>query len=180
AGGITIGMTMGWILEKAGMSAYLEQALSEESEFAIFNNLKDRFKFGFNEGGDIVKKLWHWILAGVALGAVINNYVPEEIVLKAAGFGGAFSVPIVALLGAPVYGSCAGVVPAALIFFGKPIALGTTLAFLMSVSAMSLPEAVMLRGAMKLKLLLAFFFCVWLGIVILGYFINLVSPYLIN
>jgi uncharacterized membrane protein YraQ (UPF0718 family) len=180
AGGISIGMIMGWILERAGMSAYLEPALSEEAEFPIFKNFKDRCKFGFGEGGDIVKKLWGWILAGVALGALINNYVPEEIVLKAAGFGGIFSVPLVTLLGAPVYGSCAGVVPVALIFFGKPIALGTTLAFLMSVSAMSLPEAIMLRGAMKLKLLAAFFFCVWLGIVILGYFINLISPYLIN
>ncbi|MBQ6224451.1 MAG: permease, partial [Campylobacter sp.] len=76
-------------------------------------------------------------------------------------------------------GSCAGVVPIALIFFGKPVALGTVLAFLMSVSAMSLPEAVILRGAMKLKLLLTFFGLVFLGIILMGYFINLVAPLVI-
>ncbi|MDR0952712.1 MAG: permease [Elusimicrobiota bacterium] len=179
-GGIFVGMTAGFALEKLGMASQIEPALQEDADFyTVFNNFKERIKFGFGEGADIVKKLWYWILAGVALGALIHNYVPDEIIFRASSVGGIFSVPLSALLGAPIYGSCAGVVPIALIFFGKAIPLGTTLAFLMAVSAMSLPEAVMLRGAMKLKLLVAFFISVWLGIVVLGYFMNLVAPYLV-
>jgi uncharacterized membrane protein YraQ (UPF0718 family) len=180
-GGITIGMAGGWALEVLGLSKYLEEGLqAQEQAFPAFEDFKARVKFGFDEGGDIVKNLWYWILGGVALGALIHNYIPDELIMKAANIGGVFSVPLVALLGAPVYGSCAGVVPIALIFFSKPIPLGTTIAFLMTVSAMSLPEAIILRGAMKLKLLAAFFLMVWLGIVALGYFINFISPYLIT
>lgn len=179
-GGIFLGMSVGWALEKMGMEKYLEpEFLSGDPEFQNFPTFKSRFKFGINEGKAIVKRLWVWILVGVGVGAIIHGYVPDEYITKVVNAGGFLSVPLAALIGAPVYGSCAGVVPIALIFFGKPVALGTVLAFLMSVSAMSLPEAVILRGAMKLKLLLAFFGLVFLGIILMGYFINLIAPFLI-
>ncbi len=179
-GGIFLGMSVGWALEKMGMEKYLEPAFIEnEPEFQNFPTFQKRLIFGYNEGKTIVKKLWIWILVGVAVGAMIHGYVPDVYITKIVNAGGIFSVPLAALVGAPVYGSCAGVIPIALIFFGKPIALGTVLAFLMSVSAMSLPEAVILRGAMKLKLLLAFFALVFLGIILMGYFINIVAPYVI-
>lgn len=179
-GGIFLGMSVGWALEKMGMEKYLEPAFLEgEPDFQIFKTFKSRINFGISEGKAIVKRLWVWILLGVAVGAVIHGYVPDEYITKVVNAGGIFSVPLAALIGAPVYGSCAGVVPIALIFFGKPVALGTVLAFLMSVSAMSLPEAVILRGAMKLKLLLAFFGLVFLGIILMGYFINLIAPLVI-
>jgi len=179
-GGIAIGMIGGWILEKLGMEKYIEQSVQDNApDFAVYENFKARINFGLNEGKDIVKKLWVWILVGVALGAYAHNYIPDSVILKASSAAGIFSVPLVALLGAPIYGSCAGVVPIALIFFSKPIPLGTSIAFLMSVSAMSLPEAIILRGAMKLKLLAAFFLTVFLGIVILGYFMNFVSPFIL-
>ena len=179
-GGIFLGMSVGWALEKMGMEKYLEpEFIAEEPEFKNFPTFKSRLNFGINEGKAIVKRLWVWILLGVGIGAIIHGYVPDEYITKVVNAGGIFSVPLAALIGAPVYGSCAGVVPIALIFFGKPVALGTVLAFLMSVSAMSLPEAVILRGAMKLKLLLAFFGLVFLGIVLMGYFINLVAPLVI-
>ena len=179
-GGIFLGMSVGWTLEKMGMEKYLEpEFIAGEPDFETFTNFKSRLNFGIGEGKAIVKRLWVWILLGVAVGAIIHGYVPDEYITKVVNAGGIFSVPLAALIGAPVYGSCAGVVPIALIFFGKPVALGTILAFLMSVSAMSLPEAVMLRGAMKLKLLLAFFGLVFLGIVLMGYFINIISPLVI-
>ena len=180
AGGIAIGMIGGWALEKLGMEKYLEEGVAAKApDFQTYPNFKSRLNFGLKEGKEIVQKLWIWILVGVALGAAVHNFVPNEVILKASTAAGIFSVPLVALLGAPVYGSCAGVVPIALIFFSKPIALGTSIAFLMAVSALSLPEAVILRGAMKLKLLAAFFFTVYLGIVALGYFINFVYPYIL-
>ncbi|ACC98404.1 putative permease [Elusimicrobium minutum Pei191] len=180
-GGITVGMLGGMFLERIGMAKYIEEHIhGGDIEEEVFDSFKARAKFGLNEGKDIVKKLWLWILAGVALGAVIHNYVPDTTVLKVANFGGILSVPLVTLLGAPVYGSCAGVVPIAVVMFSKPIPLGTTIAFLMSVSAMSLPEAVLLRSVMKLKLLGAFFATIIVGIIIMGYFLNFVSPYLIS
>ena len=179
-GGIFLGMSVGWTLEKLGMEKNLEPAFIEnEPEFQNFPTFKSRLNFGINEGKAIVKRLWIWILVGVAIGAIIHGYVPDVYITEIVNAGGIFSVPLAALVGTPVYGSCAGVVPIALIFFGKPVALGTVLAFLMSVSAMSLPEAVILRGAMKLKLLLAFFGLVFLGIVLMGYFINLIAPFVI-
>ena len=179
-GGIFLGMSVGWTLEKLGMEKYLEPAfIAGEPDFENFPNFKSRFIFGCTEGKAIVKRLWVWILIGVGVGAIIHGYVPDEYITKIVNAGGILSVPLAALVGAPVYGSCAGVVPIALIFFGKPVALGTVLAFLMSVSAMSLPEAVILRGAMRLKLLLAFFGLVFLGIILMGYFINLVAPFVI-
>ncbi|MGB2579338.1 hypothetical protein AAIR98_001257 [Elusimicrobium simillimum] len=179
-GGITVGMAGGWVLEKLGMEKYIEaHASGNAPENMVFNSFKERVSFGVNEGKDIVKKLWIWILAGVALGAAIHNYVPDETILKIANFGGVFSVPLAVLIGAPVYGSCAGVVPIAVVMFSKPIPLGTTLAFLMSVSAMSLPEAILLRSVMKLKLLAAFFATIIVGIIILGYAINFIAPYVL-
>ena len=179
-GGIFLGMSVGWTLEKLGMEKYLEpEFIAGEPDFQNFPNFKSRLIFGYNEGKAIVKRLWMWILIGVGVGAIIHGYVPDEYITKIVNAGGIFSVPLAALIGAPVYGSCAGVVPIALIFFGKPVALGTVLAFLMSVSAMSLPEAVILRGAMKLKLLLAFFGLVFLGIILMGYFINFIAPLII-
>jgi uncharacterized membrane protein YraQ (UPF0718 family) len=176
AGGIVIGIACGWALEKLGMEKYLERsAAGAHIEDMKFDNFRTRLKFGITEGRDIVKKLWLWILAGVALGSAIHNYVPDAAVLKIASFGGVFSVPLAALIGAPVYGSCAGIVPIAVIMFGKPIPLGTTLAFLMSVSSVSLPEAVLLRSVMKLKLLFAFFAAVISGIIIMGYFMNYIA-----
>ena len=178
--GIFLGMSVGWTLEKLGMEKYLEPAfIEDEPEFQNYPNFKSRLAFGYGEGKTIVKRLWVWILIGVGIGAIIHGYVPDEYITKIVNAGGIFSVPLAALVGAPVYGSCAGVVPVALIFFGKPVALGTVLAFLMSVSAMSLPEAVILRGAMKLKLLLAFFGLVFLGIILMGYFINIIAPFVI-
>ena len=180
-GGIATGMLAGWSLEKLGFAKYLESAfIEEEPDFPEYKNFTDRLKFGTNEGSKIVKRLWVWILAGVALGVILNIYVSDESITKIVNAGGIFSVPIAALVGAPIYGSCAGVVPIALIFFERPLPLGTVLAFLMSVSAMSLPEAVILRGAMKIKLLAAFFLAILIGIIVQGYLINLIAPYLIN
>lgn len=179
-GGIFLGMSVGWTLEKLGMEKYLEpEFIENEPEFQNFSTFKSRLIFGYNEGKTIVKRLWVWILIGVGIGAIIHGYVPDVYITKIVNAGGIFSVPLAAIVGAPVYGSCAGVVPVALIFFGKPVALGTVLSFLMSVSAMSLPEAVILRGAMKLKLLLAFFALVFLGIILMGYFINIIAPFVI-
>ena len=129
-------------------------------------------KFGLDEAVNITKKLWIWILAGVGLGAVIHNLVPDEWVSKLVSKTGIFAVPAATLVGVPMYGSCAAIVPIAAALFQKGFPLGTALAFMMATAALSLPEAIILRRAMKLKLILIFFGIVALAILFTGYLFN--------
>ena len=143
-----------------------------------YANIKKRLQFGLNESVSIIKKLWPWILAGVAIGAAIHNYVPSEAIWGLIDKGGIFSVPIATIIGVPMYGSCAAIVPIAVVLFQKGIPLGTALAFMMAVSALSLPEAIMLRRAMNLKLIALFFGITALAIIFTGYLLNILQPLL--
>jgi len=140
--------------------------------------MKQRILFGIEEAKCIVKRLWVWVLIGVGLGALIHNYVPQQAVQSIVGKTGVFSVPIATIIGVPMYGSCAAIVPIAVVLFQKGFPLGTALAFMMAVSALSLPEAVMLRRAMKLKLIAIFFGITTLGIIFTGYVFNLLQKML--
>jgi len=94
--------------------------------------------------------------------------------MKITTVAGPFTVPLATILGVPMYGGCASIVPVAVALFNKGAPLGTALAFMMAVAALSLPEGIILRRAMKLKLILIFFSIVFLGIVLIGYFINFI------
>ena len=182
--GILIGVACGLILGKMRLERYLaedmlllySQSLSVDVEY---RGIKQRLIFGLREAIGIVKSIWLWILVGVGIGALIHNYVPQEAVQKIVSRGGAFSVPVAVLLGVPIYGSCAAIVPIAVALFQKGFPLGTALAFMMAVAALSLPEAIMLKRAMKLKLLAIFFSITALGIVITGYIFNILQKVLI-
>ena len=182
--GILIGVACGLILGKMRLERYLaedmllfySQSLSVDVEY---RGIKQRIIFGLREAIGIVKSIWLWILVGVGIGALIHNYVPQEAVQKIVSRGGAFSVPVAVLLGVPIYGSCAAIVPIAVALFQKGFPLGTALAFMMAVAALSLPEAIMLKRAMKLKLLAIFFSITALGIVITGYIFNILQKVLI-
>ena len=118
------------------------------------------------------------MLFGVGIGALIHNYVPQETIQHIIAGTGAFSVPIATLIGVPLYGSCAAIVPIAVVLFQKGVPLGTALAFMMAIAALSLPEAVMLRRAMKLPLIAIFFAVTTLGIIFTGYLFNLLQTVL--
>lgn len=137
-------------------------------------------RFGLNESLSIVKKLWLWVLAGVGLSAIIHNFVPESLIQTILQITGPFAVPLATLLGIPIYASCAAVVPVALALFQKGIPIGTLFALMMSMAALSLPEAVILRRAMKLKLILIFFGIVALAIIFTGYLLNFLQPILVG
>lgn len=181
--GMAIGVAAGMIIGRMRLEKYIEKDIAradsgEGCEIRL-KGIKARIIFGINEAGCIIKKLWLWVLLGVALGAAIHNYVPNEAVQSIAAKAGIFSVPIAALAGVPLYGSCAAIVPIAVVLFQKGFPLGTALAFMMAVAALSLPEAVMLRRAMKLKLILIFFGITTIGIVFTGYLFNLLQKVLI-
>ncbi len=181
--GLAIGTLAGWIIGEMKLEKYVVSDLfehkKESKDGAPSFSFLGRIRFGFDEAVSITQKIWYWVLIGVALGAVIHNYVPSETIQGIIGKTGAFSVPIAVLIGVPMYGSCAAIVPIAVVLFEKGIPLGTALAFMMAVSALSLPEAVMLRRAMKLPLIAIFFLITTLAIITTGYLFNLLQHVLI-
>ncbi len=176
ASGILIGVISGWILGKMKLEKHLvKDLISSKIKEAKYKKIKDRISFGIQESTSIVKKLWIWILVGVGIGALIHNYVPQELIQSIISKGGIFSVPIATILGVPIYGSCAAIVPIAMVLFQKGVPLGTALAFMMATSALSLPEAVILRRAMRLKLIAIFFGITALAIMFTGYLFNMLQ-----
>jgi len=180
--GILVGVISGLIMGKMKLEKHLVKDLiakkSQLDKEMKYDKLKNRILFGLNEAKSITKKIWLWVLVGVGIGAAIHNYVPQEAIQAIISKGGIFTVPIATLLGVPMYGSCAAIVPIAVVLFNKGIPLGTALAFMMATAALSLPEAIILRRAMKLKLIVIFFSIVALAIVFTGYLFNLLQPLL--
>ncbi len=180
ASGMLIGIVAGFILGEMGLEKHLEKGLvSETTKQKRMKKFSDRIHFGLEEAGSILKKLWIWILVGVGIGAVIHNFVPEEAIKSIISKGGIFGVPIAALVGVPIYGSCAAIVPIAAALFGKGVPIGTALSFMMAVSALSFPEAVIFRRAMKLKMIAIFFGVVSAAIIITGYLFNILEKFLV-
>ncbi len=183
--GIIIGVVSGIILGKMNLERFLtkeiiscckcKKPLPQEK---VYKGIRDRIKFGIGEAGAITKTMWIWILMGVGIGAFIHNYIPDEAIQSAIAKTGPFSVPIATILGVPMYGSCAAIVPIAVALFRKGLPLGTALAFMMATAALSFPEAVILRRAMKLRLIGIFFLIVTVAIIITGYLFNLIQSIL--
>jgi hypothetical protein len=176
--GLLIGIVAGVVLGKLRLERYLIKDVAprkEECQCQRFKSKKDRLLFGVNEAKSIVKKLWIWVLLGVGVGALIHNYVPQESIQNIINKTGPLSVPIAVILGVPMYGNCAAIVPIAVVLFRKGIPLGTALAFMMATAALSFPEMMILKRAMKWRLIAAFFGITTLGIIITGYLFNLVQ-----
>ncbi|MFH0832335.1 MAG: permease [Candidatus Aenigmatarchaeota archaeon] len=177
--GIIIGVVSGIVLGKMGLEKYLVRDIvasrTKVNQRAKYDKIIDRVSFGLNESVSIVRKLWFWVVIGVGIGAIIHNYVPDELIQGAINSTGILSVPLATLIGVPMYGSCAAIVPIAVALFQKGIPLGTALAFMMAVAALSLPEAIILRRAMKLKLIAIFFAIVTFAIILTGYVFNILQ-----
>jgi hypothetical protein len=135
-------------------------------------SLADRVQGGLNSVRDIVGKVWPYILGGIALGAAIHGYVPEDFMASIMGKDAWWSVPLAVVIGIPMYTNAAGVIPIVQALLAKGAALGTVLAFMMSVIALSLPEMVILRKVLKIRLISTFIGVVATGILIVGYVFN--------
>jgi uncharacterized membrane protein YraQ (UPF0718 family) len=133
-----------------------------------------RLRLGVDAVKDIVGRVWLYVLAGIAVGAGIHGYVPENFMAFIMGKGAWWSVPLAVLIGVPMYSNAAGIIPIVQALLGKGAALGTVLAFMMSVIALSLPEAIILRKVLKPWLIATFFGVVALGILVVGYLFNFV------
>ncbi len=181
ASGLLIGITAGAVLQRMNLERYLETDITSSSNItgdAIFLTFASRLRYGVSEAVSVIRQIWLWVLVGVALGALIHNYVPQETFHALMEATGIFSVPIATLLGVPMYGSCAAIVPVAVVLFNKGIPLGTALAVMMAMAALSLPEAIMLRRTMKLPLIAIFFGTTTLAIIVTGYLLNALAHFL--
>ena len=137
-------------------------------------SLRERVDAAIDEAKDIVRSVWLWVIVGVGIGAAIHGWVPEDFFFRFAGPDNPFAVIVATLAGVPLYVNGAGVVPIAEALWSKGMALGTTMAFMMSSIALSVPQAIMLRRVLKPPLLAIFFGAVTLGIITIGFLFNLV------
>ncbi len=179
--GLAIAMASGWAIGRMGMEKYVEEwvfANAEAEGGAIPEEQgmpwEKRFRLGLDAVRDIVGKVWPYLLAGIAAGAGIHGYVPENFLASVMGSGAWWSVPLAVLLGIPLYSNAAGIIPIVQALLGKGAALGTALAFMMSVIGLSLPEMVILRKVLKTRLIVTFAGVVGMGILVVGFLFNLV------
>ncbi len=173
--GMFIGTVAGAILGRMKLERFLEKDITTSAPLdkqTVEHNFVSRIQYGYTEALSVIRQIWLWVLVGVAIGAFIHNYVPQETIHRLMEATGIFSVPIATLLGVPMYGSCAAIVPVAVVLFEKGIPLGTALAFMMAMAALSLPEAIMLRRTMRLPLIALFFAITTLAIILTGYLLN--------
>ncbi|MBR9691036.1 permease [Candidatus Woesearchaeota archaeon] len=175
--GILIGIIGGMILGRMKLEKHLVEDIAnrngnnKERKYAYFSQ---RLRFGLDEAKDIVKKVGIYVVIGIGVAAAVHGYVPESFFEGIVSKGGIFAVPLAVILGVPLYANCAAIIPLAAVLVEKGIPLGTTLAFVMSTAALSLPEAIILRRAMNLKLIGIFFGIVAISIVLIGYLFNLI------
>lgn len=177
--GLSVAIVAGWIIGRLKMEQYLEDWVrdmprmhAESDQNAL--TLSERIEAGFASVHEIVGKVWPWIFAGIAIGAAIHGWVPEDFMASIMGREAWWSVPLAVLIGVPMYTNAAGVIPIVQALLAKGAALGTVLAFMMSVIALSLPEMIILRKVLKLRLIMVFAGVVATGILIVGFIFNAV------
>jgi uncharacterized membrane protein YraQ (UPF0718 family) len=177
--GLLIAITAGYIIGRLKVERFVEDwvyqthsntAAMEE----IVPSFRDRIQSGFEAVKDIVAKVWPYLLAGIGVGAGIHGYVPENFMASLMGKSAWWSVPAAVLIGVPLYSNAAGIIPIVHALLEKGASLGTTLAFMMAVIGLSLPETIILRKVLKIPLIFIFVGVVASGIIFVGYFFNLV------
>jgi len=177
--GLAVAIVAGWVIGRLKMEHHLEdwvrqlRSVHPEGEAARLT-WPERIDAGFQSVREIVGRVWPYILAGIAIGAGIHGYVPADFMASFMGKDAWWAVPLAVVIGVPMYSNAAGVIPVVEALLAKGAALGTVLAFMMSVIALSLPEMVILRKVLKLRLIAAFVGVVATGILIVGYVFNFV------
>jgi uncharacterized membrane protein YraQ (UPF0718 family) len=174
--GLVIAIVAGWGIGRLDMEKQVEDWVYATKTGPADTDEKLDWPARFRAGGeavkDIVGRVWFYVLIGIAVGAGIHGYVPENFMASIMGRDAWWSVPLAVLLGVPMYSNAAGISPIVQALLGKGAALGTVLAFMMSVIALSLPEAIILRKVLKPRLIATFFGVVALGIMLVGFLFN--------
>lgn len=180
--GLIIAVAGGTIIEQLHMEPYVEDFIYKVGKVDIeLPDLtqKDRFVYAKDQMFSTFRKVFPYILVGVGIGAVIHNWIPEEWVEAVLGGNNPFGVVLATLIGIPMYADIFGSIPIAEALLSKGALLGVVLSFMMAVTTLSLPSMIMLRKAVKPKLLALFVAICTVGIITVGYFFNMIQPFII-
>jgi hypothetical protein len=177
--GLVIAIVAGWVIGLLKLEKWVEPWVyethlgnnGEEEDKITFGS---RISLGYDAIKDIVGKVWIYVALGIAVGAGAHGYVPEEFMAALMGKSAWYSVPLSILIGIPLYSNAAGIVPIVSVLIEKGAALGTSLAFMMAVIGLSLPEMIILRKVLKLPLIFTFIGVVGFGIMVVGYLFNII------
>jgi hypothetical protein len=177
--GLVIAIIAGYVIGKLKLERFVEDWVYEIKSSRVEQleekmNFTDRIEYGVTAVKDIVSKVWLYVVIGIAVGAGVHGYVPENFMASIMGKSAWWSVPVSVLIGIPLYSNAAGIIPVVQALLEKGASLGTALAFMMSVIGLSLPEAIILKKVLKLPLIFIFFGVVGMGIIIVGYVFNLI------
>lgn len=180
--GLIIAIIAGWVIGKLHLEAWLQDWVRDIHSGATAPDAADdapltmveRYHLGIEAVREIFGRVWVWIILGIGMGALIHGYVPEDLMVRIMGAEAWWSVPAAVVIGIPMYTNAAGVIPIVEALLGKGAALGTVLAFMMSVIALSAPEMIILRKVLKPRLIATFAGVVAAGILLVGTVFNLV------
>ncbi len=179
--GLILAVIGGSIIDKMGLEDELQDYVLEmrmNNNNGLIDPIKmtrkQRISYSFDQVLEIVKKVWIYIIIGVGIGALIHNVIPEDVISFILGSNNPFSVIVAAGVGIPMYADIFGTIPIAEALLTKGVGVGTVLAFMMAVTALSLPSMVMLSKVVKKKLLITFIVIVTVGIIIVGYLFNFI------
>jgi len=179
--GLIIAIIAGWVIGKLHLEGWLQDWVRDIHSGATAPDAADdapltmveRYHLGIEAVREIFGRVWVWIILGIGMGALIHGYVPEDLMVRIMGAEAWWSVPAAVVIGIPMYTNAAGVIPIVEALLGKGAALGTVLAFMMSVIALSLPEMIILKQVLTLRLIAVFIGVVGTGILAVGYLFNL-------
>ncbi len=171
-GGITIGVTGGFLLNKLGFQRYVQQINLGNQSCVNEPSHRDRLKQAYSEARDIITSIFPYVVLGVGIGALIHGYVPRQLINSY--LTGNLAVPAAVAVGIPIYTNIMGVIPVVESLIGKGLPIGTSISFMMSVAALSIPEFVLLKKVMKKELIIAYAAIISTGIIIMGFVLNLI------
>jgi uncharacterized membrane protein YraQ (UPF0718 family) len=176
AAGLAVAIAAGLVVGRLGLERYVEDYVwtvrSTATIAGVAPTLGDRVRDAWRSTVDIVGRVWPFVVAGIAVGAIIHGFVPTDLVVTLGGRDNPLAVPALVALGVPLYSNAAGTIPIVEALLGKGLPLGSALAFMMAVTALSVPELVILRRVMKPRLIAVFVVVVAAGILAVGYGFN--------
>jgi len=175
--GLLVAIIAGMIIGKLKLEKWVEEYVYKIKSMGAVIDIakqafKDRLVYARENTTDILKKVWAYVVVAIGIGGFIHGYVPEDFLVKYAGPQNPFGVPVAVALGVPLYSNAAGVIPIVYALMEKGMSMGTVLAFMMAVTALSLPEMIILRKVLKIKLLAVFVGIMTFTIIGVGYLFN--------
>ena len=175
--GLLVAIVAGIVIGRLRMEKYVEDyvwQMQVGNSEVVDPSFREKLDYAKDYTLGLLKKIWPYVIVGIGVGSFIHGYAPEDFLVKYAGKDNPFAVPLAVLIGVPLYSNAAGVIPIVQALMEKGMAVGTVLAFMMAVTALSFPEAVILKNVMKSRLLAVFFGTVAVAIVFVGYLFNVI------